>query len=213
MNILVTQSTLNYGEFFFNLNSETHSSTATYAYISDGILQNTGIALFDKDKFLTNLTVMDSIAYSLITNNINTCIISVKDPFVEGELLDVSIHPREDSKIDVSLVNGYPYIEIDIKLRYTLESASSSFDYESTDTLQTLENHINSYIEKICLSFLYKISHEYNKDICNFQNSLSSKYLTYDEFEKINWNEIYKESFFKVIIDGSIQDSGLFIKE
>ena len=76
-----------------------------------------------------------------------------------------------------------------------------------------LEDSINSYIQEIVSSFLYDISHKYNVDICNFKNKILGKYLTLDDFEKIHWDEIYKDSYFDVNINGKIESLGMFSQE
>ena len=40
-----------------------------------------------------------------------------------------------------------------------------------------------------------------------------TKYLTLDEFEKIHWDEIYKDSYFKVSINGKVENLGMFSQE
>lgn len=199
--------------FCYNLKAKTSTNIATYANIQDDIIQNTGIAIFDGDKFLDNLTVLDSISYSLITNKLNTCTISINNPFNESELMNVSLTSPKNTSIEVKIENNYPYITIKGDLNYSIDSASTNLNYEDFNTIKTIENCINSYLEKILLNFLYKISHEYNQDICDFKNNVSSQFLTYDELDKINWKEIYKDSYFNVQINGNIVDTGLFSKE
>ena len=76
-----------------------------------------------------------------------------------------------------------------------------------------LEDAINSYIQEIVSSFLYEVSHKYDVDLCNFKNKMLSNYLTLDEFEKIHWDEIYKDSYFKVNVKGKIENLGMFSQE
>lgn len=199
--------------FLYDINSEFPCAVATYAMISDDILQNVGIAIFDGDKFVDNLDVLDSIAYSIITNNINICTITISDPFFPNEYIDLSISPKKDTDIKIELVNGYPYIQIDAYFECSINSMNDYFNYESTENIEILENAVNEYIENITLNFLYKISQEYNLDICNFKNYASSNYLTIDEYNKINWKSIYKYSTFKVNAESSIEYSGLLSSE
>lgn len=200
-------------DFLYDINSEFPCAVATYALVSDDILQNVGIAVFEGDKFVDNLDVMDSIAYSLITNNINICTITIEDPFYSGEYIDLTISPKKDTNIKIDLVNGYPYIQIDCFFECSINSMNDYFNYESSENIEILETAVNQYIEQITLDFLYKISQKYNLDICNFKNNISSNYLTVDEFDKINWPEIYKYSVFKVNVQSSVEYSGLLSSE
>ena len=76
-----------------------------------------------------------------------------------------------------------------------------------------LENSINAYIQEIITNFLYEISHKYNVDICNFKNKMLNQYLTLDDFDKIHWDEIYKDSYFEVKIKGKVENLGMFSQE
>jgi spore germination protein KC len=200
-------------DVFYNLNSKNNAIVATYAKISDNdILQNTGIAIFDDDKFITSLSVLDSICYSIITNNLESCKISVPNP-LSSENIDIEITPASKPTIKSYILNNYPYIKIDCNLDYYIQSSDYNFDGESLEDLEVLKNSINDYIEELLLNFLYEISHEYNVDICDFQNSVSSNYLTYEDFENIHWNEIYKNSYFEIEIQSAIYNGGLFSEE
>lgn len=83
------------------------------------------------------------------------------------------------------------------------------YNYESSENIEIIENEINLYLEEICFEFLDEISHEYGLDICNFRNIVSSNYLTEANFERVNWNEVYKNSTFAINVDSSIEYSGL----
>jgi spore germination protein KC len=201
-------------DIFYNLNSKNNAIVATYAEISDDdILQNTGIAIFDDDKFITSLSVLDSICYSLITNQLESCTIAIKNPLSEEEYLDIQITLADTPKIKGYILNNYPYIKIKCNLDYAIQSSEYNLDSESLKELEIIKNDIDSYIESLLLNFLYEISHEYNVDICDFQNVISSNYLTYDQFEAIHFNKIYKDSYFEIEIQSAIYNSGLFSKE
>lgn len=200
-------------DFLYDINSEFPSAVATYAMISDDILQNVGIAVFEGDKFVDNLDVLDSVAYSIITNNINLCTITIPDPFFTDEYLDLTISPKKDTSINIDLVNGYPYIQINCYFECSLNSMNDYYNYESTKNIEIIENAVNEYLENLILDFLYKISQEYNLDICDFKNIISSNYLTLDEFNKIDWQSIYKYSSFNVNVETSIEYSGLLSSE
>ena len=200
-------------DFLYDINSEFPSAVATYAMISDDILQNVGIAVFEGDKFVDNLDVLDSVAYSIITNNINLCTITIPDPFFTDEYLDLTISPKKDTSINIDLVNGYPYIQINCYFECSLNSMNDYYNYESTKNIEIIENAVNEYLENLILDFLYKISQEYNLDICDFKNIISSNYLTLDEFNKIDWQSIYKYSSFNVDVETSIEYSGLLSSE
>lgn len=199
--------------FLYTIESDSASAIATHAIIKDDVLQDIGFVAFDKDKMVASFGVQDSIAYSLLSNNIENSTITIPDPFYKNKLIDISIIPQKDTSISIDLVNGYPYITVKARFACNLQSISDGFEYESIESITILENAINSYLEENTLNFLYKISHEYNLDILNCKKKLSSKFLTLEEFNKINWKEIYPHSYFKVDIKSDVKYSGLLTNE
>ena len=127
--------------------------------------------------------------------------------------MDVSVNLRKDPDIDITFLNNSPYAKIKLSIGCSIKSASDSFNYETKQNIEIIENSISSYLEELTLEFLYKISHDYNLDICNFKNIISPKYLTNEEFNKINWNEVYKNSFFNVEIESLLDHNGLLTEE
>lgn len=200
-------------EFLYCLNYGSNSAIATYAYIAEDTIQNVGIAIFDGNKFIDNLSVLDSISYSLITNRLESSVISIKNPNNPNQLIDVSVKQAKAPKINCNLVNNYPFIKIDLTLEYDVLTSPTKINASIANQHNLLEQNINNYIKEIISKFLYEISHKYNVDICNFRNQMSKKYLTLDEFEKIHWDDIYKDSFFEVNINGKIENTGTFSKE
>ena len=198
---------------FFNNISENGYGIATYAKISNDTLQSDGIAVFKEDRFLTRLNVIDSICYSIILNQLEHCIITIQNPFIETDKLDVQIKQKNNSKIYVDLVNGTPYIKIDIYIESALANTYFNFDYTSAENIKILENATSKYLEALVLNYLYEISHDLNTDICGFKNELSHNYLTTEEFEKIDWENIFKYSYFEINVENTLNYNGLFIKD
>ena len=198
---------------FFNNISDNGYGIATYAKISEETLQNDGIAVFKEDKFLTKLNVIDSICYSIILNKLENCILTIQNPFIETAELDVQIKLKNNSEIFVDLVNGTPYIKINISIESALANTYFDFDYTSEENIKILENATSKYLEELLLNYLYEISHSLNTDICGFKNKLANNYLTLEEFDKINWENIFKNSYFEVNVENSLNYNGLFIKD
>lgn len=198
---------------FFNNISDNGYGIATYGKISETTLQNDGIAVFKEDKFLTNLNVIDSICYSIIENKLENCILNIQNPFIETKELDVQIKLKNKSNVSVNLVNGTPYIVLDVSIETALANTYFDFDYTSSQNIKILENATSKYLEEVLLTYLYKISHELNTDICGFKNKLENNYLTFEEFNKIDWENVFKDSYFEVNVQNTLNYNGLFIKD
>ena len=200
------------GDFFYNTNNSITESTANYISIVDNTIQNNGIAVFKNQSFIGNLTVNESIAHLIITNNLKSSVISIPNPFIQNEFMDLNLELK-NINIDVSLINSIPYIKINSNVICKIKSASKEFDYSSTTNLSIIKNEVDKYLSDLIKKYLYKISREYNSDIAHFNEILSTKYLTADEFNKIPWENIFKDSVFEVSVDSNINSSYLFNKE
>ena len=200
-------------EFFYCLNFGKSSNIATYATVSDDTIQNTGIAIFDKDKFVSNLSVLDSISYALIADRLETSTISIKSTSNNDKLIDVLIKQTKKPEINCNIINSYPFIKIKLFLEYEILSSTYELNLNNIEENTLLENEIESYIQEMVSSFLYEISHKYNVDLCNFENKILANYLTLDEFEKIHWDKIYQDSYFEVEVKGTISNLGMFSQE
>ena len=202
----------NLGDFFYNMNNSITESTANYITIVDDTIQSNGIAVFKNQTFVGNLTVNESIAHLIVTNDLESSVISIENPFIENEFMDLDLNLK-NTNIDVKLVNNMPYIKINSSVICKIKSASKEFDYSSINNLSIIKNKVDEYLSNLIKDYLYKISREYNSDIAYFSEILSTKYLTVEEFNKVPWENIFKDSIFEVSVDSSINSSYLFNKE
>ena len=202
----------NLGDFFYNMNNSVTEATANYITITDDIIQSNGIAVFKNQTFVGALTVDEAIAHLIVTNELENSVISIENPFIENEFMDLNLELK-NTDIDVSIVNNMPYIKINSSVICKIKSASEQFDYSSQINISIIENKVNEYLTKLLKDYLYKISREYNSDIAYFSENLSSKYMTVEDFNKVHWENIFKDSVFDVSINSTINSSYLFNKE
>ena len=82
-----------------------------------------------------------------------------------------------------------------------VKKLSSKFDITShyCHSLSELENEITN--------FLYKTSKDFDSDICGFSQKLMKNYWTTDEWNKVHWNDIYKTSSFKVLVNSNLSSN------
>ena len=161
-------------------------------------LEFTGIAVFDSDKLVGELTGMDSICHLICTNEFGSSIISIPSPFNENEIMDLSVQKGNKTQCDVSIINGSPYIKINANLRASVASSENNLDLTKKENLDLVEKYASSYLEEKMLNYLYKTSKDFHTDIVDFGKFLAYDFLTVDEFRKLNWPELYSDSFFDV---------------
>ena len=164
--------------------------------------ENLGLAIFSGDKYIGELTVWESICHSLITNSIDTCIISVEDPLVENK----------KSKITSNIENGAININIELNLIANIISLNSNINYEDTDTINKIstatQNRLNDELNK----YFDKTARKYNVDIDKYYLSIL-KYFPYQKnFDNFNYKEKLKNANFNCNTHVNIISSLLITK-
>ena len=202
-----------FSDFFSKINTKETQATAIYTVVSENAIQNSGTAVFKSDIMVGTLSPSETIAHLILNNHLDSCIISIENPFIENSLIDLDLYKIVTPNIDITLINKTPYINIDIELNGNISSSGKTFDYTKLDNIKIVEQTTNNYIQSLLKNYLYKISKDYNSDIIGFGGILSVKYLTADDFEKIHWNEIFKDSVFNLNVNTKINSSYLYNKE
>lgn len=154
---------------------------------------------------------MDSICHLMCTNEFNSTTITIPSPFDQNEFIDLSVQENGRTDINVSLVNGSPYIKIKIPLVASIKSMEFGLDLNSNENISILESYTVSYLKDKILSYLYKTSKDYHADIAGFGESLTSKYLTMQDWENENWLRLYIDSTFDVDVSVDIKNSYILI--
>lgn len=171
-----------------------------------------GTAVFHNDKLVGELSGFETLCFLLITDKLDTCSISVPSPFESNNEIDLSVRKSKNAKITVELINGSPYITVELYLDAHGLTLNDTIDYTSVNDIKLLENSANQYIKTEVTNFLYKTSLEFNSDIVGFGKYTLPKYLTWKDWEDSNWNENYKNSFFNVSVNTSILSGSEFDK-
>lgn len=174
--------------------------------------ENLGLAIFSGDKYIGELTAWESICHSLITNSIDTCIISVEDPLVENKQLEIQLSPNKKSKITSNIENGAININIELNLIANIISLNSNINYEDTDTINKIstatQNRLNDELNK----YFDKTARKYNVDIDKYYLSIL-KYFPYQKnFDNFNYKEKLKNANFNCNTHVNIISSLLITK-
>lgn len=203
-----------FSEIYKSIKDEYSQVSTVNTIIDKGNIQIIGATVFKDNKMVGKIGILDTLSHLLVTNKLNKCTLTFDSPFRSDEKVDMEITKLyKKSSINVSLVNNSPFIEIDIYPKCYIRSSGKKYDYTTTKNIEKLENATNAYLENIVKNYLYVITKKYNSDIVGFGKKLSSKYLTLDEFDKIHWNDIFSNSFYKVNVHTKITSSKLFNKQ
>lgn len=176
--------------------------------------ENFGIAVFKEDILCGELTVIESICHLLITNDIDSCIISIDNPISkeQSEKTELLLFPSKNSKIIVDIKDDTPYISIKLSLKADIMTLDKGINYEKDEVLSKISNETKKYLTEQVNNYLNKMSKDYNVDIDNFCTKGISHFSTISELEEFNWNEKIKNAKFNVDIDVDVLSTMLITK-
>ena len=179
--------------------------------------ENIGIAVFDDDKMCGELTAIETICHLLINNDIDSCIVSIDNPYKENkddseEKIELSLTPEKKSKISVKIENSVPHISVKIDVRASILTLEKDINYEETKVLETFSHSTEDYLEKEFNEYFDKISKEYGTDIDCFCNKALAHFSTTKEWEDFNWTEKFKTAKFDIDINIDTVSSMLLTK-
>lgn len=202
-----------FSDFFSRINNRQTQATAIYALANEDTIQNSGAALFKDDVMIGTISPSQTIAHLIVTNELDSCMISIDNPFDKGSVIDLNLRMTKRPHINVELINNTPFINVNVSVDGSINSSSEEFDYGFPENIKIIEKATSEYLEILIDEYLYSISKDFNSDIAGFGGILSGKFMTLDGLNKVHWNEIFKDSFFEVNVYTTITSSHLFNKD
>lgn len=176
--------------------------------------ENVGLAVFNEDKLCGKLTALETICHLLITNDIDSCIVSIDNPYPDNgeEKIGLNLTPKKKSKIDVKIEDGIPHISVKINLSSSILTLESNMDYEDQEVLNTFSNSAEEYLKKEFNDYFNKVSKEYGTDIDCFGIKALSNFSTQQEWKDFNWREKFKSAKFDIDVNVDVVSSQLLNK-
>ena len=174
--------------------------------------ENLGIAAFKSDKLVGELNGLESVCHLLATGKLQSYNLTIPNPHDNSKTLDLHITFRKKPKIKVDIVNGAPYINIDLELTARILSLDTD-DYNSinSEELKLYEEACNYFLKQQMESYLYKTSKEFKSDIVGFGKYATCHFLTLDDWNSYNWLENYKNAYFNISVDTNIKSGYLLM--
>lgn len=173
-------------------------------------VENIGVAVFRQDKLIGTLTPLETIAHLIVTNKIKSCNISMPDPEDNENLIDLYFDFTKKPDIDISIVNGTPYIKVKITANATISSIKQLSNTNTEEQIKLTQEYANNYIQKLISHYLYRTSKELKSDCASLGNYALKNFKTVQELENYNWLQHYQDSFFNVECNITV-DSGFLL--
>lgn len=173
------------------------------------ISENTGMAVFKNDILVGELNGLETLCFLIIQNKVDEFLVSVPNPREENSYLDIYMYPKANTKVDVSIINGSPYIKLKLKLEGHVYSIGKNTNYLDLNYLNEISSYCESYLESNISNLLYKTSKDFKSDINSFGYSAKSQFLTLKDFEDYSWNYKYKDAVFDIDVQSNVKSSFL----
>ena len=170
-----------------------------------------GLSVFRDGKLIGELNGLETIYHNIVCGELDFCNIQIPSPADNSKNINLILRLRKKPKIKVQFINGYAYIKVDLKLVIRVITIEKGMDFTDKEMGKELQEAVNSYMEKEISNYLYKTSKELNSDIDGFGNYALKYFLTNDEWNKYNWVDNYKNSFFSVNVDAKIMAGNSFL--
>lgn len=174
--------------------------------------QNIGLAVFKDDKLVGELNAIETICFLNMKEEVDNFLVSIPDPQNSNSKIDIYLMPNSTHNINVSIVNGSPYIKIKLEFSGKIYSMSKDSEYLNSDVLDSISNSCNFYLESQFSNYLYKTSTVFESDINSFGLYALSEFATTTDFDNYNWLENYQNATFDIEIS-TIMDSGFLLTQ
>ena len=172
--------------------------------------QNVGIAVFKKDKYVGQLSEIDSICHLLITNNVDSFILSIPNEDYPDNLIDLNISPIRNCSIKVDTNSNTPSIFISVFCDAKILTIGKNYNYSNPDVLEDLSEQAQNFLKENIENYLNKTSKELDSDIAGFSKDALINFLTIDEWNNYDWISKYSNTDFTVNVNLNISSSLLF---
>lgn len=171
--------------------------------------ENIGLAVFNADKYIGNLSAIETLCYTLIEDEVDNFSVRIDNPSVPDQKINLSVSSLEPAHTKVDTSKENPIITIKFNLTAKASTGQNSLDFSNKDTLEVVNATFKEFLTSKMKDFLNKTSREYKCDINRFYKLVKQQFLTIPEYEIYNWEEKYQNAEFNIEIDSNVTSSFL----
>lgn len=188
-------------------NSSSGSASEEEVLKATSGIKNIGLAVFKEDQLVGKLSAIETMCHLIVTNDLKSCNISIPDPNNEMRTIDLYLTLYAKPEIKVFIINGSPYITIQIRTNARISSIDKISNNMTQEQISSLENSASSYLKKQITNYLYKTAKEFQSDIAGIGKYALKQFQTNTDFMNYQWLERYQDSFFQVNVNTEIESS------
>lgn len=166
-----------------------------------------GLAVFKGTKLAGELDEDLTLAHLILTNGLNEAALVINDSKDKNKVTTVIAKQSNAPKIKVTIKNNIPHIEITAFLEARLASDGASIDYLKQENKERLRQKIAENIHEILEKYMKETTQNLKADAAGFGRYAKANFLTWQEFEKINWQDIYENATYSIDVNVNLNVS------
>ena len=174
--------------------------------------ENIGLTVFKDDKYIGDLSTVETLCHSLLKNDVSSFLITIDSPFDKSKKLDIYAESLSEAIVNVELYEDHPKINIKMNLSGDVLNILNINDLNYNEALNIVNTEFKKYLVQQFNNYLYKTSKEFNSDINNFHKLVKKQFLTIDDLNNYNWSEKYEKAEFEIEFNDNIL-SNILIKQ
>lgn len=174
--------------------------------------ENMGLAVFKDDRYIGDLSTIETLCYSLLKDEVDNFVLTISNPLDESEKVDIKVGDLSQLKTDIDVSNDSPIINIKFNLTAEVINVLNNEHLPYDKTLEKLNSGLKDYLTAEFKSYLYKTSREYKSDINEFYKIAKRKFLTNSDFSNYDWARKYENAEFNIEFNKDII-SALIIRQ
>lgn len=174
--------------------------------------QQMGIAVFKDGKMVGELDGIETTSYLMLSGHYKNSYVTIPHKTTKTTHYDAfKIKEARRPEVSVDILGEAPTVNIKVNLEADILSAVEGEHFETPDQIPYLEKNAEQYLKKQMLLLLEKTTEQFDSDICGFGRKVRGKFLTFEQWEKYNWFQKYKNAKFNVDVILKIRRTGLVI--
>ena len=160
--------------------------------------ENMGLAVFKDDRYIGDLSTIETLCYSLLKDEVDNFVLTISNPLDESEKVDIKVGDLSQLKTDIDVSNDSPIINIKFNLTAEVINVLNNEHLPYDKTLEKLNSGLKDYLTAEFKSYLYKTSREYKSDINEFYKIAKRRFLTNSDFSNYDWAKKYENAEFNI---------------
>jgi len=172
-------------------------------------IENIGLAVFKDERMVGKLSPTETLCHLLVTNELQSCNLSIPDPDNSNSRIDLYVTLNNPTKTNVYILNGTPYVKIDVNVNSRISSISNLSEGNAQERITRIEKAAENYLRTQIFDYLYKTSKYLETDIIGAGKYALKHFNTAYDFENYNWLEKYTDAFFEVSTSLNVKSSFL----